>query len=181
MDIFVEQIVKRKMGPIDALVIVGVILAALVVISLPLWIPPLFMLWLLLIAGACFGVYYLIGMRMWEFEYSVTNGDLTCDKIIQRRRRKRQFSIDLHAVSEIGKYDPQKFQNRRVANTYFVGTTAKGAEGDWYLQGEFEQYGPTLIVFSPSERVLEAIKPALKRSVLNEAFPRGTKRVQAGD
>lgn len=181
MDIFVERIIKRKFGAVDALVILGVVVAGLIVLSLPLFIPQLFMFLIVLVAIVCFGAYYLIGMRLWEFEYSITNGDMTCDKIIQRRRRKRQFNIDLHDVDAMGKYDPQKFQGRQFAHTYFVGENAKGGAGEWYMTGTFEKYGSMLVVFSPDARILKAIQPALKRTVANEAFPREFKRVKPGD
>lgn len=180
MDIFVEQIIKRKFGALDALVIVGVIIAGLILLTLPLWIPQLFLYWILIVAAVCVGAYYLIGTRAWEFEYSITNGDMTCDKIIHRRRRKRMFSIDLHDVDAMGKYDPQKLQGRKFDCTYFVGEIAKGGADEWYLTGHFDKYGTMLVVFSPDERVLQAIKAGLKRNVANEAFPRTFKSVRPG-
>ena len=106
MDVFVEQIVKKKASGMDYLIYLGVIIAAIILITLSmLFIPALT---IMVLAGAIFGAYYLITMRDLEFEYSFTNGDLTVDKIMHRRSRKRLISFDVHTVEEMGKYDPQK-------------------------------------------------------------------------
>lgn len=172
MDIFCEQIIKRKMGAKDIAIMAATVLGALVILTLVMIIPQLFMFALLILAGVCFAIYYIVTSIDWEFEYSITNGDFTCDKIIHRRKRKRQFSIDLHDVDEIGTYDAQKLAGKHFDATYQVGTTANGSSGEWYMTGHFDKYGTILVVFSPDERVQTAVKTSLKRTVSMAAFPR---------
>lgn len=172
MDVFVEQIIRRRHGVKDILLYVAVVLGVLALLALPVFVAQLIPFWIFLAAGACFGAYYLIGSRGWEFEYSITNGDFTCDKIIQRRRRKRQFSLDLKDVEEVGRFSQGKLQGRAFDNMFFVGVTEQGSQDDWYLTGHFANYGAALVVFSPEKRVLDAMKPALKRTVANDAFHR---------
>ena len=99
MDVFVEQIVKKRNTTKDIAVIVGIILAALILcfvfaIILPALVPILGTLSLFLVAGTIFGAYWLISSMNLEFEYAATNGDLTVDKIIHRRKRKRVINLD---------------------------------------------------------------------------------------
>ena len=102
-DVFVEQIVKKKFGPKDYAVTVLAVLVGLIVIALSFLVPAVGVLILVL---AAVGVYYLITARNLEFEYSVTNGDITIDKIINRRKRKRVINTDAQYIDDIGKYDP---------------------------------------------------------------------------
>jgi hypothetical protein len=171
MDIFSEQIIKRKFCAKDALIITASVIVAVIILLLTLAIPLLSMFAILILAGVCFAFYYMVTSIDWEFEYSITNHDFTCDKIIHRRKRKRQFSVDLHETEEMGKYEEQKFTGRNFDAVYQVGKTAKGTADNWYISGHFEKYGRMLIIFSPDDRILNAIRPSLKRSVSNAAFP----------
>ena len=74
MDVFVEQIVKKRNTTKDIAVIVGIILAALILcfvfaIILPALVPILGTLSLFLVAGTIFGAYWLISSMNLEFEY----------------------------------------------------------------------------------------------------------------
>ena len=100
MDVFVEQIVKRNTTK-DIAVIVGIIiLAALILcfvfaIILPALVPILGTLsFCFLVAGTIFGAYWLISSMNLEFGHPATNGDLTVDKIIHRRKRKCVINLD---------------------------------------------------------------------------------------
>lgn len=170
MDIFHEQIIKRKFCVRDGLIMAASMVGAVIILLLTMMIPQLFMFGIFILAGVCAAFYYITTSIDWEFEYSVTNGDFTCDKIIHRRKRKRQFSVDLHDTEEIGKYDAEKMAGKNYTAVYQVGETAKGVGGEWYFSGHFEKYGNLLIVFSPDEKTLEAIKPSLKRAVSRAAF-----------
>lgn len=169
MDVFVEQIVKKKFGPKDCLVFVAVVVLGLALIALSvLYLLPFA---ILVMAGVCFGAYYLITSRSLEFEYSATNGDITVDKIIFRRRRRRLISLEAGSVEEMGKYDPQKHRGKGYAARIFASELDSG-EGGWYFTAHHPKLGYVLVVFSPEERVLEAIRPFLTRQVAKDAFGR---------
>ncbi|MCH3972525.1 MAG: hypothetical protein LKE53_07190 [Oscillospiraceae bacterium] len=171
MDIFCEQIIKRKFGGKEAGIMLLTLVGAIAILMLTMMVSVLMYFLVFIIAGVLVGMYYIITNFDWEFEYSVTNGDFTCDKIIHRRKRKSIFSIDLHDTEEIGKYSPEKFEGKQFDYTFQVGKTAKGTDGEWYLTGRYDRYGKILIVFSPSNRVLQAIKLNLKRTVDTSALP----------
>ena len=174
MDIFVEQIVKRRFGAKDYAIMVGISFLAAVVVFLSVMILSGYVggIAFLVAIGALYGAFRLIMARNLEFEYSATNGDLTVDKIINRQRRKRVVSFDVKNAEEMGKYNAAKLQHRNFDNRYFVGEYEDGRDC-WYITCRSQKTGHILVVFNPEERVLEAIKPFLQRQVRIDAFGRG--------
>ena len=55
---------------------------------------PFPMLTMLVALGAGFGGYKLLTMRLLEYEYSLTNGFVAVDKIMNRSSRKRMTSFE---------------------------------------------------------------------------------------
>lgn len=169
MDVFVEQIIKKKLGIKDYLIIVGTILAGCILVFASMLFIPAFSLFVLV--GVCFGAYYLISFRNLEYEYSVTNGDITIDKIINRRSRKRVISMDAHGIEVMGKYKPEEHSQKNYAARMIVSETDDGNDA-WYFTGNHPKKGNVLVVFSPDEKVLTALKPFLARQVSINAFGR---------
>ncbi|HAH79153.1 MAG TPA: hypothetical protein DCL64_06515 [Ruminococcaceae bacterium] len=167
MDIFVEQIVKKKFGPRDYGIAAATVVVGLALIFLSLQIPPIV---LLVTVGVCFAAYYIISSRNLEFEYSVTNGDITIDKIINRRRRKRVISVDAREIEEMGRFHPDLL--RRKAGCTRVFTSRQDSGGEWYFCAHHPQKGNVLVVFDPEEKVLKAIRPFLRGQVAFVAFGR---------
>lgn len=168
MDIFVEQIVKKRLGPKDYAIITVTVFVGLVLIFLSLLIPAITFLVLI---GVCIGAYYLITSRSLEFEYSVTNGDVTIDKIINRRKRKHVVSVDAHEIEEIGKFQPDLLRRKSEYAKFFTSEYDDGRES-WYFCARTSKKGNVLVVFDPEEKVLNAIKPFLPRQVAFVAFGR---------
>lgn len=169
MDIFVEQIIRRKSSPVDILIGLGVTLAGLVLmIACFLYIPSFLFF---VFAGVCFGIYWVVSSRNLEFEYSVTNGDLTVDKIINRRSRKRVLSLDCKDVETMGKYKASEHASKSYDKKFFVGILANGVDG-WYVSARTQKYGHVLLVFDPNDRVLDAMRPFLPRQLAFEVFGR---------
>ena len=169
MDVFVEQIIKRKAGVTDYLVILGIVLLGVVLILASVLFLQQFAV--IVLVGVIYGAYYLITARNLEFEYSCTNDDFTVDKIINRRKRKRIASFDLRSVEEMGKYDAAKLEHRSFDKRVNVGVDDAGTDA-WYFAVRVKDLGNTLLIFNPSDRVLDAIKPFLPRQVAIDAFRR---------
>lgn len=176
MDVFVEQIVKKRSTTKDIAVIAGIILAALILcfafaIILPMFVPALGAISLFLVAGTIFGAYWLITSMDLEFEYASTNGDLTIDKIIHRRKRKRIINLDSKDIESMGKYQAadhaQKSYDKRI-NT----ARDESAEDCWYITMRHNKFGHILLTFSPDERTLNSLKPFIKRQLAVEVFGR---------
>ncbi|HIS50728.1 MAG TPA: hypothetical protein IAA80_09520 [Candidatus Gallacutalibacter pullistercoris] len=175
MDIFTEQIVKRKLTGKDWLISLGLVLAASILIYVSIFIllplTGLPMIPLIVILGSIYGVYWLISSRNLEYEYSVTNGDLTVDKIINKRRRKRMVSFDVRDAEEIGKYDATKLAQRQFDKT-LMAAEDETAENTWYIMARTPKYGRMVLVFTPNEKVLDGIKAGLPRQMRIDVFGR---------
>ena len=170
MDLFVEQIVKKKMESKEKIMAVGIAVAAVVVcFFIFLFSQYLMAFTLVLVAGAIFGAYWLITNMNLEFEYAITNGDITVDKIIARRRRKRVVSIDAKDVEAMGKYRVSEHISKSYDQRMIAARDANDTDA-WYITFHHRVHGHVLLVFSPNDRTLEAIKPFLKRQVALDAF-----------
>ena len=175
MDIFTEQIVKRKLSSKD----LGISFAAslggvvLVLISVFILFPltGVSLIPLVVLVGSIYGIYWVVTSRNLEFEYSVTNGDLTVDKIINKKRRKRVISFDVHNTEEMGKYDARRMAQRQVEKVLMAAETDTG-ENAWYIIVRTAKYGRTLLVFSPNEKVLDGIKAGMPRQMRFDVFGR---------
>lgn len=173
-DVFVEHMVKRKLGTKDILICLGVSILGAVVIFIGIqFLPIMPMIPFLVICGVIYGMYKLISMRSVEYEYSITNGDIAVDKIISRKSRKRLTSFDAKGIEEMGKYteNAQKLRSKRVDKTIFASETDDGADA-WYVIAKSRKTGLTLLVFSPDERCIDAIKPFMDRRLKFEIFGR---------
>ena len=166
--------VKKKIGAKDIAVCLGasVLGAILVFIGLMFgaYVP---MIPFLVLCGVIYGLYWVISTRNVEFEYSITNGDISVDKIMGRKTRKRLTSFDAKNIEEMGKYteNAQKLRGKRVDKTIFAAETDDGKDS-WYVIAKSRKTGLTLLVFSPDDRCIEAIKPFMDRRLKFEIFGR---------
>lgn len=161
MDTFIEQIVKKKKAPMEWVIIMATLLAA-VVLVLAVWLfaAPLVMFAL---AGAGFGGWWIITNQNKEFEYCVTNGDVDVDTIIAKRRRQRLVSVAGRKVESLLPYDPSKPMNgyQRVV----IAAPSLKESGLWSFTYHSKKNGHTLVVFQPEERVLVALYGGLSKLV----------------
>lgn len=173
-DVFVEYMVKKKMGPKDVAVSIGAFILGAVLVFIGILLTSVApMIPFLVICAVVYGIYWVITSRMIEFEYSITNGDISIDKIVNRRSRKRLTSFDAKAIEEMGKYteNAQKLRTRRVDKTIFASETDDGRDA-WYVIAKSRKTGLTLLVFSPNDRCIDAIKPFMDRRLRFEIFGR---------
>ncbi len=169
MDTFIEQIVKKKFSNLDYLIFIGEILIGFIILLLSWAFIPFF--FSVVFVAVCIAEYYLLTSRNLEYEYSVTNGDITIDKIINKRSRKRLITMDAHEIEAMGKYKPedhaQKSYDLRV-----VASSNGVSDNSWYFFGHHTKKGNVLVVFDPNDTVRMSIKPFLKRQVSIDAFGR---------
>ena len=162
MDTFAEQLVVKPMTPQDQLKKTGLILVTVVLCLGLTYLSLTFMpLILLVVCAVAYGAYFLItGMNV-EYEYSVTNGELDVDKIIAKRKRKHMLTVKISDFETFGLESEAKFDN--TVTTFLVGD---GDEEHYYAADfQHESLGWVRLVFSPNERVLEAIRSSLKRGL----------------
>ncbi len=175
-DIFVEYMVKKRKGSKDFAMIIGgvtlsiILLYISVIILFPMFGPsiPFFVL-----VGIGVGMYYLVGLTNLEFEYAFTNGDMSVDRITNRRSRKRLTSFETSSVEEMGNYfnNAEKLKHRTIDKTIFACTDPSDKEAV-YVIAKSKKTGLTLVVFNPSERILEGMKVYLPRQIRVDYFGR---------
>ncbi len=176
-DVFLERMVKKKSEGMDYLIF-AVILAAIVLVSgvgfvvgfLLVGFPTLS---LMITAGAVFAGYKLICTRLLEYEYSITNGYVTVDKIMNRSARKRMTSFECDSCEDIGVYagNEERLKNRSFDTRVFA-TQFADRRGSWYMIVRGKKTGKTLVVFDPDEEFQEALKKFIPRQLKFEKFGR---------
>ena len=168
-DVFVECMVKKRMSGKDYLIFLGIGLAGAALIFagiIGFLLTGVLSIAFFAFVGVIAGAYYLFSRRNIEFEYAVTNGDVSIDKIVSRRSRKRLTSFDSKDVEEFGDYAPkaEALKSRRVDKVIFASAYDDGHESK-YVIAKSKKTGMTLIVFDPDERTVDAIKPFLPRQI----------------
>lgn len=175
-DVFLEQLVKRKMTPFDMLMNALIILAAIAAVILlmgPLQalIPDFASIFLLCSIGAVIGAIYLIYSKNVEFEYIYTNGELDVDTIIARRRRKRLVSVTCDNVTDIGIY--RSDNTRQASCSKVIDATSGEGKESWYMVLPHRVFGTTMLIFEPNAEMLECLKTGLPKELVRYAFNRG--------
>lgn len=122
---------------------------------------------------AVYGSYYLVTGLYIEYEYAVTNSNLTIDKIIGKRSRKRIISVDIKKFNSLKKLGESDALTKSYKKIFPASITDRG--GDVYAgEMHLEKFnGNCLLLFSPDEKTLEAMKPFLKMNVKTELIKSG--------
>ncbi len=175
MDIFVETLVRRKFTEKDknkimAIFVCIVASSVVFVLAIPFfclthgiaYISTLSMLIFGLIVFLCWRA--LKNMQL-EFEYIIVNDTLDFDKIIAKKKRERIVSVELKTVEEIGIYDGGKFRNSSFGAEFHTERDTQ-SRYNYYLIFPHTQYKRTLVVFTPDEKMLEALRQTLPRQLL---------------
>ena len=171
MDIFVEQIVKKKTSGKDTalkiLIVLGVALLAAIGVFVMLFIPMFSSIALILVFGVFFGGYYLLTSLDCEYEYIVTNGEIDIDKIIAKRKRVRLITARASTFEAFGRYDEASDASSDVTIVSAAGTSVDGSDDNpaYYADFKHASAGSVRLIFTPEEKVVEAIKPFLPRQL----------------
>ena len=170
-DIFVEEIVKKKKGPLDWLQIIAIALLCLGRAAGLLFLGMFFpFCWVLAGISVYFG-YFFISRRSVEFEYSLTNDLMDVDKIIAKRTRKRLISASCKNFDDFGPYHPEEHTQKQYEKTYFACDSLK-SDHLWYFVAKGSNEGNSLVVFNGSQRLLDGIKEQIPRHMYQELFGR---------
>ena len=176
-DVFIERMIKKKFESTDMLILVGIILGIIVAVLIGFvvgfLIVPFPMLTMLVALGAGFGGYKLMTMRLLEYEYSLTNGFVAVDKIMNRSSRKRMTSFECSTAEDIGQYAQNEARLKNQSfDTRIFATEYSDHRDAWYMIVRSPKTGKTLVVFNPDEEMLEAIKKFIPRPLKFEKFGR---------
>ena len=103
-----------------------------------------------------------------EYEYIITNGTMDVDKIINKSSRQRISSFEISKVERIEKYNPNLLQNVKKENLVFA--CNQDDPNAYLIVASHEDAKVNYIVFSPNEKLQEAIKKSLPKFIANSAF-----------
>lgn len=174
-DVFVEYLIKRRRTASDWALQAGAVVLALVVVWLSFYAAIMLnipMIPYFVIIAVIYGLYRLWMMFNLEFEYSFTNGDITVDKIIAKRKRKRVVSFDAKNILEMKQVGANTVNiGNGIANVYRTGELKNGTNG-WYILFSRDGANRNVLLFSPNEKLLTAMKPFLPVKVRLDAFGR---------
>ncbi|WP_369298911.1 DUF6106 family protein [uncultured Neglectibacter sp.] len=176
-DVFVERMVKKKFEGVDILItiatLIGIVLVSFIGFIVGFFLIQFPTLTLLIAAAAIFGGYKLISSRLLEYEYSLTNGFVTVDKIMNRSTRKRMTAFECDTCEDIGSYNENEARlKNRSFDTRIFATRSSAHEGSWYMIVRGKKTGKTLLVFDPDEDLQEAVKKFIPRQLKFEKFGR---------
>lgn len=163
-DVYVECLVKAKNSGAGRF-FKGLLIAftVLFVVAMMLFGPV--MLLLALLTGA--GAYFVNLYTDLEYEYLYLDKELSVEKVMARTRRKRVavYSLErMEAFAPVKSYHLDNFRNRKVKVTdYSIGEELKP---DRRYAMYYE--GGQMVLFSPSEEMVKAMKNAAPRKVFTE-------------
>ncbi len=169
MDFFNEYIVKKKKSANDMLMTTGYILAGVILsIASFFFIEFIGSFFLLIIFGAWYGVYYMLGTLNVEFEYIVTNGDLDVDKIMARRKRKRLLSVsskDFEFFAPVHQDYKREYENSSL--TRIDAAISPDSKGLYFAIFNLNSKR-TVLFFNPTERMIDDFSRHVPRSAFHK-------------
>lgn len=173
MDTFFEQIVaKRKsFGEIflqTGIWVFGIFIGLWVLLFTYLNYHFIFMAVALVVVLMWVGMFFLSRSMNIEYEYSVTNGYFDLDKITAKSKRRRLAALECKNVERFGKYNAAAHQNIQY-DKKIIAVSGKASDEQYFITVRLPDQGHTLIVFTPNERVLGAVRQFLPRQVLHDA------------
>lgn len=162
-DTCAEYMVKHRNSVFDIIFqFLLVILAAALALFVVIFVKGIGALLAVLII---YGAYYLITSRFLEYEYIFTNGDLDVDKIINRQKRQRLITVKAEEIEKFSVYKPEEHINGNYQTKIFAVKEDKNPN-NMCLVVRSKKKGKTLIVFSPNEKISDAIKKFAPKSVM---------------
>lgn len=167
MDVFVEHMVKRR--PTGKDIALMVLYAALAIIIFvfglfftPALLGPFAFIGAFIGVAALFGAYYLISNMNIEYEYIVTNGEIDVDKIMAKRRRKRLVTANARTFESFGPYRQQDHAGKEYTSRVYA-SESMDENTTYYAVFTHAKLGKTLLIFTPDDRVLDALKKYISR------------------
>lgn len=177
MDVFMEYLVKKRSSAVTTLLKVsiallgGVLMLLLFILSFGLG--SLSVIAVAAVVAVGYGGWYLLTGFNIEYEYSFTNGEIDIDKIIAQRKRKRLITVVCREVEAIGKYIASAHAHTEYKTKIFACADEKDTEDTWYIVYNSVNFGKTLVVFTPPEKMLTAMRPFLPRLLQNDLHRNG--------
>lgn len=178
MEAVFEQVVKRERNLKSTMISVFIILLTVFVPITFIVLAGIVTEYFFMVAffSFLFLVYlawYIISSQRVEFEYSAVGDDITISKIIAKRKRKTLITFSAKNIEDMQLLSKTDAPVQTYDKTVFAGND-KDSNLRWATVYSVKS-GRSLVVFSPSNDFINAVRPYLKRSVINDFYEnRGT-------
>ncbi len=166
MDVFKEQILKVRKTPAEYALMAVIVIVALVASVLLFLYSGQYPIFILLIVAVFYGSGKLLGMFSIEYEYIVTNSMIDIDKIISKSSRQRIASFESKDIIRCEK--ATGVAPVTDATDRFICCDKDDKDAYWILVNKNGK--KTLIMFSPNEKIKEAIKLGAPKNIQRELF-----------
>lgn len=175
MEVFIEQLVKRKTTAKSIAIIVTVLLLLILIPAICVvlafnFIPYfLYIGFFILLLGIYVAWYFITSQRV-EYEYSVIGNEIGISKIVSKRKRKKIVSLEIKDFDMLCKISDKRLCNKRFTKKY-VAAADMGDEENTYA-GLFNNaaLGHCVLFFTPQDKIMQAMKPYLKKEIVLELF-----------
>ena len=155
-DVFVEQIIKKRLSLGGLAIRVGAIFLVLIGIFL---IPNLLMLGITITALLVYLAYLAFVYTSAEWEYSFVNGELTIDKILGKRKRKPGETYDIRKASLIAPTHSEEVisKSEYLTKIDYIGISDNEDHYSIIIDDVEGVKGALMITFDPDEKMLDAM------------------------
>lgn len=168
MDIFVEKLVARKKGLRESILSAIIItISVFIATTATLILGPRGIV-VLLIIGLIFGNWYIISAFNVEYEYSVTNGEIDIDKIVNKRKRKKMYTADCKDIEIMAKLTSKRYNESIATVPKKIVAVSSMKSPDVYFAMLNIQGKRALIYFEPNEKMIKTIKSIVPGKVFND-------------
>lgn len=161
-DFYTEQLIKKQADSKDTLkkagMIVLTILSVLLVFAIPVGI--IFPVVMIVIDVLVFS-----NMNV-EYEYVFVNGDLDIDKIMNKSRRKRMFSVDADQMELLAPVGAVELMQYKKVRTYDY--TAGKNQAEIYALIASNKGELCKVLFEPNETIVEGFFVKAPRKVIRK-------------
>lgn len=174
MPLFNEQIVKRQNKTKQLVIKILAVTLTILIPAICVLIAPLTNFYIaivgfFLLLGGIYACWYTITSQSVEFEYAITSDELNIAKVIALRKRKRLLRFPISTITKITK-DEKEIDNGRYTKTVEACRDIDAEDENYYAVINHPALGNCLLIFSPNEQMLNAMKPHLSRDVVLKLF-----------
>lgn len=162
-DVFIEKLVSQKNSILEIILKIMIILSTIVIVltinvAVLYYFYQAFSFTVIISAGIIYLSYRLIISIKAEFEYSLTNDELTVERIIAKRKRKSIFVGSCKDFSVICPVtDPEYLNIVKKAGAIYDYSSGRGVDPVWLFV--ISQNGSNkLVLFDYDERFIDVFK-----------------------
>ena len=176
-DIFIEQLVKKKRAARDKVVFTATIILVIIIPSALtlLALRDVIMHYFVILALFFFlmGVWFIWFIRSHqnvEFEYQMVQDILVVSKIIAKRKRRELLRLDTHNIDILAKGGDAGVNNIKIVKVVDAAIDSSDEKNTYCAVYSHAGGGRRALFFNPNEKVLNAMKPYLKKDIVLKLF-----------